>query len=330
MKQRTLIGILGGTFDPIHDAHLAIVEAAAATLGLSEVRFMLSARPPHRSPPVAPVEHRWAMLQLAIAQTKQYIADDREIQRAGASYTIDSLRELRVAFPESTLCLLLGQDAFTSLPSWHQWQEIPELAHLIVMPRPGWQDSRLPEWARDRLVEAAKQLSTSPAGKILFCQAPLLETSSTTVREQLRTSKKPAVPAAVADYIQHHCLYQDQTNTMNSEQIAARVMQVLDDMKGIEIRKLDVRDMTDITDYMIIASGTSSRHVNALVDAVQDELRKDKINPFGSEGQEQGDWVLLDFTDVIVHVMKPEARVFYDLEKWWDEDMRELVAHNRK
>jgi len=104
---------------------------------------------------------------------------------------------------------------------------------------------------------------------------------------------------------------------MNSEELSELVVEALDDIKGQDIVKLDVRDLTTVTDYMIVASGTSNRHVQALVDNVAEKAREAGYKPIGVEGEEGGEWVLLDLQDALVHVMLPKVREFYNLEKLW-------------
>ncbi len=104
---------------------------------------------------------------------------------------------------------------------------------------------------------------------------------------------------------------------MNSEQLSDLVVDALDDIKGLDIVKLDVRDMTTVTDFMVLASGTSSRHVQALVDNVAEKAKDAGHKPIGVEGEEGGEWVLLDLQDTLVHVMLPKVREFYNLEKLW-------------
>jgi ribosome-associated protein len=104
---------------------------------------------------------------------------------------------------------------------------------------------------------------------------------------------------------------------MNSEKLANLVIGALDDVKAQDIVKLDVRDMTTVTDYMIVASGTSNRHVKALVDNVSEKAKEAGHRPVGIEGEDGGEWVLLDLQDAVVHVMLPKVREFYNLEKLW-------------
>ena len=104
---------------------------------------------------------------------------------------------------------------------------------------------------------------------------------------------------------------------MKSDKLADLIVDALDDMKGQKIVKLDVRDMTPVTDYMIVASGTSNRHVQALVDNVAEKAKAAGHRPIGIEGEDGGEWVLLDLEDALVHVMLPKVREFYNLEKLW-------------
>jgi len=104
---------------------------------------------------------------------------------------------------------------------------------------------------------------------------------------------------------------------MNSDELSKLIVQALEDVKGLDIVKLDVRDMTSVTDWMIVASGTSSRHVNALIDNVSDKVKAAGHRPIGIEGESGGEWVLLDLQDALVHVMLPNVRDFYNLEKLW-------------
>ncbi len=117
---------------------------------------------------------------------------------------------------------------------------------------------------------------------------------------------------------------------MQSEQIKDIALEALHDMKAVDVQVMDVRDLTDITDCMLISSGTSDRHVKAIADKVLDALREHDIRPLGVEGREKSTWVLLDFGDVVVHVMHPEDRSFYDLEGLWGDHVRQMVLAQRE
>ena len=112
---------------------------------------------------------------------------------------------------------------------------------------------------------------------------------------------------------------------MQSDKMQQHITQLIDDAKGQDIRVLDVREISDITDYMIIASGTSTRHVTSVADKIVDGMRTHQQRALGIEGRDVGDWVLVDFGDVVVHIMRPDVREFYNLEKLWEHDLRPEV-----
>jgi len=117
---------------------------------------------------------------------------------------------------------------------------------------------------------------------------------------------------------------------MQSERLRQVALEVLADSKAQDIRILDVRGMTDITDFMIVASGTSDRHVKAIADRLLEVMRESGWRPLGIEGLDVGEWVLIDFTDVVVHVMRQKTREFYDLESLWNAELRDLVIAQRE
>jgi nicotinate-nucleotide adenylyltransferase len=183
------IGIFGGTFDPIHYGHLRTAYELYTKLDLGEVRFIPSGIPPHRAAPVASGALRLRMVVAAIAGQPGFVADDREVQRAGPSYSVDTLSELRAAHPHRPLCLLLGMDAFLGITAWYRWQQVLELAHVVVVRRPGWQDvpdGVLGELVRARASRTAADLSAGIAGRIHLEQVTQLEISSATLRATMR------------------------------------------------------------------------------------------------------------------------------------------------
>ena len=127
------IGILGGTFDPIHFGHLRSGLEVYESLEFEHIRLIPCGVPPHRELPIASNEQRLAMMRLAVEDNTKLIVDQRELQREGPSYTVDTLLELRQEFPDTPLCLIIGSDAFLGLDSWHQWKKIPQLAHLRLL-----------------------------------------------------------------------------------------------------------------------------------------------------------------------------------------------------
>lgn len=210
------IGIFGGTFDPIHFGHLRMAEELREQLGLAQVRFIPSARPPHRGYVPTDATARAEMVRLAIAGNTGFALDTRELARSGPSYTVDTLLELRHELGAGTpLCLLLGSDAFFGLPSWHRWQELTELAHLVVAGRPGTQlqEALLPEALRrlwqEKRTDQPHDLKTAAAGRILWQTVTALDISSSELRAALQQglSTRYLLPETVGTYIASHHLY---------------------------------------------------------------------------------------------------------------------------
>lgn len=188
------IGILGGTFDPVHHGHLRLAVQLIDQLGFQEVLLIPSARPPHRDTPGASAGQRAKWLRIAASSQPGLRLDDRELIRPGLSYTVDTLAELRMQMPNRPLCLAMGDDVFAALETWHRWEEIFTFAHLVVVPRPG-QPAELPARIRavqaERETRAAADLGKSLAGKIYRAHFPLLEISGSEIRELIATGHSP-------------------------------------------------------------------------------------------------------------------------------------------
>ncbi|MGH8091260.1 MAG: nicotinate-nucleotide adenylyltransferase [Rudaea sp.] len=188
------IVILGGTFDPVHIGHLRVALEASEMLG-APVRLMPAHVPPHRPAPVASAAQRVAMLRAALAGQDHLQLDTRELDRSEPSYTVDTLRQMRTEFGASRpLILLLGADAFAGLPTWHDWRELFNLAHVAVMTRPG-HDARLPTDLEAEVVarraRLAADLRATPSGKVLDLPVTPLEVSASAVRALLAAGRDP-------------------------------------------------------------------------------------------------------------------------------------------
>jgi nicotinate-nucleotide adenylyltransferase len=206
------VGILGGTFDPVHIGHLRGALEVAEQLKLDELRLTPSARPPHRDTPSVSAQDRLAMVRCAVAGVPPLTVDDRELLRDKPSYTIDTLESLRAELAaDDQLFLLLGWDAFCGLPSWHRWEELLEHCHIVVLQRPD-ADSESPDAMRNllagRAVSDPKALK-GPGGKITFVWQTPLSVSATQIRQLLASGKSVRflVPDAVLAYIDTHGLY---------------------------------------------------------------------------------------------------------------------------
>jgi len=204
-----MIGILGGTFDPVHYGHLNTALEVHRSLGLERMIFVPAADPPHRPPPVAAFEHRLNMLKLVLPGYAGFEVDDREQRLGGLSYTVRTLESFREELGQHPLGLVMGADAFSGFESWHRWQDILELAHLLVMNRPGFAMDDLSGWARARLSDEVGELNRTAAGRILFVPVTPLNVSATGIRLALAndTSVDGMLPPAVLAYIETNGLY---------------------------------------------------------------------------------------------------------------------------
>ena len=181
-KGAPLLGILGGTFDPIHLGHLRLAEEAFDGLGLDRLHFVPSAVPPHRPPPALPAGERFTLVQTALAGRDGFVADAREINRAGTSYTIDTVLNLAEEFPDHHRVLILGMDAFNGLTRWHRWQELFTHTHLAVATRPGAQAvGEAASLLAERAI-APDELALRPAGGIVPLSITRLDISATAIR----------------------------------------------------------------------------------------------------------------------------------------------------
>lgn len=329
-----LIGIFGGTFDPIHNGHLGAVEQVCDRIPFDRVHWVLSARPPHKQQTAVSVKHRFAMLCSALDDKPAYIADDTEIKRANKSYTIDTVASLRKQHPGASFCAIIGGDSLLSLPRWHRYAELIEQVNWVVMHRPGY-SLNVPAELSDRLVDSPDLLRACSGGKIWCMEQSNFAISSTQLRAELANSTdtltqlaREFLPSSVVTYIRQHQLYR--IDSMNPEQIKDQVVDALENIKGQDIKVIEIADISDFADYMVVASGTSDTHVKALAREASDNLRKQGVKPLNQDGSDVGEWVLVDFGDVVLHVMRPEVREYYDLEKLWDEDVRALVKQHRE
>lgn len=212
MSPARRVGVLGGTFDPIHIGHLRSALEVAEVLALDELRLMPNARPPHRDTPQVSAQDRLAMVRCAVEGVPTLSVDARELARETPSYTIETLELMRAEMAASEqLFLLLGWDAFCGLPSWHRWEELLQHCHILVLQSPD-ADVEPPDALRNLL--AARSVSDpqaliGPAGHIAFVWQTPLAVSATQIRQLLASGKSVRflVPDAVLAYIDAHNLY---------------------------------------------------------------------------------------------------------------------------
>lgn len=203
------IAILGGTFDPIHQAHLVIAEQAREQARLDEVWFVPAARPPHKTAqPLTAFDKRADMIELAIAGNPAFRLERIESERAGPSYTVETLDALHQRHPDADLHLILGADCLPDLPTWYQPQRIVAMAKLIVVARPGWSI-----WTDERIRSALRLPENTPL-HLQIVAVPQIDIASRDLRRRLAAglSVRYMLPNAVLAYIDDKRLYREQVN----------------------------------------------------------------------------------------------------------------------
>jgi nicotinate-nucleotide adenylyltransferase len=197
------IGILGGSFDPVHLGHIAIAEAARDAHGLDRVLLVPAGRPPHKSGELAPAADRLAMVRLAIEGRAGLEASDIEIRRPGPSYTVDTLEELKRAHPDAALFFIIGADSLHEFFGWRNTRRILELARIVTVTRPGWQADFDPASFPGAPAETIRRIEADRV------EIPGVPAESTRIREAVRRGEPidREVPAPVAEYIRRQGLY---------------------------------------------------------------------------------------------------------------------------
>lgn len=209
------IGLLGGTFDPVHFAHLRLAVEALDQLPLASVRWIPSGRPGHRGAPAAGAEHRLAMLRLAIAGESRFALDDADAHNIVPTFTVNTLARLRAELGAAVpLVLIIGADQLLALDTWREWKRLFELAHIAVAERPRFEirpgalaGELAAEHARRAIMPAA--FAAAPAGGIATFRMTPLDISASTIRADMTAGRSPRylLPDAVLDYIGSHRLY---------------------------------------------------------------------------------------------------------------------------
>ncbi len=207
-----MIGIFGGTFDPVHNGHLKTLEYVHKSLSLECIFLVPLGHAVHRGQPLASAKHRYEMLLLAVAQHHDFVIDDREIRRQLPSYTVDTLESFHQELPQTPMAFIIGSDAFNHFHQWHKPQRILELANIVVMERPGHpliDSDSMRKLLAAHACTSQQDFIQSKAGKIIVLQVPRLEISSSAIRKHLLNGDDISefVPEPVARLIRLHDLY---------------------------------------------------------------------------------------------------------------------------
>jgi nicotinate-nucleotide adenylyltransferase len=336
------IGLLGGSFNPAHGGHLHISRLALGRLDLDEVWWLVSPQNPLKpATGMAPFGERLDQAE-AVAAVDRRIRVSAIEQRLGTTYTADTLAALRRRFPRTRFVWLMGGDNLAQFPYWRRWQDIFRTVPIAIFDRPS---TSLPSTslkalagvaahrfagARVPLAAARRLVAMMPPAWVFF-HTRLDPHSATRIRAErlLRNSQEmtqdvtpepiaaePIAPViAIAPAIAK--LTRRRRQVLAAPDLLRRIIDTLDDGKAENVVTIDLAGKTTIADYMVVATGRSARQVVALTDHLEQAL------PFhvAIEGKAQGDWVLIDAGDVIVHIFRPEIRTNYNLEKMWGSEL---------
>ncbi len=212
------IGIMGGSFNPVHYGHLRVASDAKRRLALDAMCIMPAAQSPLKTQHSVSAEHRIAMLDLAVTEFPELQIDTRELGRGGPSYTVDSLQELRREMgSDATIYFLIGDDLLPTLNQWSRWQALTDYAHLVVANRPGEFlaiPAEVNAWWHDRETPLA-QLSSLPSGGASRLECSLINVSSSEIRQLLKSGARETemIPYPVMEYIKQHKLYDNLSQT---------------------------------------------------------------------------------------------------------------------
>lgn len=293
-----------------------------------------------------------AMLDIALLDYPQMVSDDIEVRRDQASYTIDTVLHFRQEFPDANIILIVGSDIMATFHQWHRFDEILSSANLVVMHRAGYSikvNAALTEFVTNDW----SAVQNSPHGNVFVYAAPPIPISATKIRHAIAMSEDVSefLHPEIESFIEKNQLYdftrsvkltanqednmiESQTHSdvsadvvlFNSKQQVEMIVEALEDNKALDIKVLNIAEVANFADYMVVATGTSSTHLQAVSSNTVRELSRQGLKVLGEEGRESNEWVLADFGDVVVHIMRQEIRQLYDLEKLWDPEVRKVLA----
>ncbi len=328
-SKKLKVGIFGGMFNPPHKGHLQSLQTIQTRIGLDEILVI----PAYQNPLKQQVEgpepvDRLRMVENAVKTLgPQFKVDDRELKREGKSFTIDTLKDLAKERPNDEFYLIVGADHWQTFPEWKSWKKILELANLVVTSRPGY---NLPTAESDAVkflselveIQEFNTIELKTGKSIQFVSIEEVPISSTELRRSfMKGQKSPQyVPLSVENYIDENNLYKRIRNNKVGEKILTEfAAQVLFSRKAIQVRGFDLRKRNAITEYALVASGTSTRHTSALAENVLRSIKDEfGIFPIAIDGMSEGRWVVLDFGTLIVHLFYDYVRSEYALEALWN------------
>jgi nicotinate-nucleotide adenylyltransferase len=327
-SRKQKIGIFGGSFNPPHIGHINSVVSVANELKLKKVFVVPSHQSPGKEPLLNPTPtDRLEMIKAAFADEGKLVEiDKQELERGGVSYTVDTLENYAKDYEPEQLHLIIGADAFEKFDQWKDFEKILGMANLVVTTRPGYilpfKVEDLPEGIRPFAESMKTDEVTLKSGlNIHFIHLKDIGVSATEIRKRVRSGLQvdKFLPLTVEKYIRENELYKaGKSGSIDFRELVDFCASLLYDKKGFNVKGFDVSKIESPTDYTLICSGTSTRHVSSLGEYVLSEVkRKFGLTPLSIEGVREGRWVLVDYGALIVHVFYDFIRQEYNLEELW-------------
>jgi len=301
------IAIFGGSFNPVHKGHIEIVRQLLLQKKVSRVIIIPAYQNPLKTePPLLPNPLRWEMLQAAFVQLTQVELSDFELSRPQPSYTYQTLLHFQQRYPQDQLYLVLGEDAFQTLPQWTRVDEILRLSRILVFPRPS-----------QRKTGSEDSVNPAYAGRVEWLDAVIPDISASVIRQhgidQLESSGW-LPPEVLALWRRYH-LTLSKSLPMQTDRLIPMIHQVITQMKAHHPIQFDLSAHSALTDFVLICDGTSTVHVRGIADQLVMTLKKQGFLPRGIEGHEQGQWILLDYGEIVIHLFLEATRQYYRLEE---------------
>ena len=337
--EKARIGLFGGTFNPLHMGHINSMLSLTKRLGFKRIYAI----PAHQNPLKAPAAHgpspeqRLEMVRQGLADYDDVIyVDGREVERGGTSYTIDTISAYAQEYSPEDIHLIIGIDEFEVFDRWKNFAEILALANLVVTSRPGGGAfplavENLPKGIQKLVAAFDRHYVELDSGRnIQFIELNDLDISATEVRKRLRTGKNvdKYLPLKVENFIRENGLYQIRDGKAGDYQkLTTLAADVLFSKKGVLVRGFDLRKVEAPCDFTLIASGTSTRHAQALAENVVRSIKEEiGLDPVSVEGHGEARWILIDYGALMVHIFYDFVRHEYRLEDLWREgqDLRLL------
>lgn len=322
------VGIFGGTFNPLHTAHINLLLTAKSRMNLDKIFVVPAMQNPRKvETEGASVEHRLGMLKAGLEEYSDFVAiDEQELRRKGPSFTIDTIRDYAKFVPAENLYLIVGMDQLEDFDNWRDYKELLTLANLIVATRPGHNPpfgvEDLPGGLRPLVADFDRQFIQLESGRnIEFLRLTENDISATEVRKCLLTGKSVDryLTIPVEEYIRKNGLYSPLKDRIGDyADFTKFCANALFERKAIAVKGFDLRNQEAPSEFTLIASGTSTRHASSLAENVIRAVKEEfNVFPQSVEGLQEGRWVLLDYGSLIVHLFYDFVRQEYQIEELW-------------